>query len=67
MNAKAGAASLAEKPFFSSDLRELTPLDKKNAAALLLELLEKAAKKESLGIASLKENKPAASFLSAVL
>ncbi|CAN7544232.1 bifunctional [glutamine synthetase] adenylyltransferase/[glutamine synthetase]-adenylyl-L-tyrosine phosphorylase [Phyllobacterium sp. LjRoot231] len=67
MNAKAGAASLDEKPFFSSDLRELTPLDEKNAAAFLRDLLENAAKKQSSGIAALKDNKPAARFLSAVL
>jgi glutamate-ammonia-ligase adenylyltransferase len=65
MNAK--AVSVNDKAFFTHALRDLAPLDKKNAEALLHELLKNAAEKECSGIGVLKENKPAAAFLSVVL
>jgi glutamate-ammonia-ligase adenylyltransferase len=64
---RAGAADLEDKPFFSSEMRRLTPLDSENAAALLQELIESAAEKQCSGIGSLNDNKSAAGFLSAVL
>ncbi len=66
MNFKAKAAG-ADGPFFLQTLRALAPLDKKNADALLRELLNSAAEKQCSGIDALRNNKTAASFLSAVL
>ncbi|MEK1890342.1 MAG: bifunctional [glutamine synthetase] adenylyltransferase/[glutamine synthetase]-adenylyl-L-tyrosine phosphorylase, partial [Phyllobacterium sp.] len=66
MSGKSKAAN-ADAPFFSQVLRELAPLDKKNAAALLREFLKTAAEKGSKNCAALNDNKAAAGFLSAVL
>jgi [glutamine synthetase] adenylyltransferase / [glutamine synthetase]-adenylyl-L-tyrosine phosphorylase len=60
-------ATAAEAPFFDGKLRDLTPLDKKQAAAFLQEFLENAREKDCAAIAALKNNKPAAAFLSSVL
>ncbi|WP_027229932.1 bifunctional [glutamine synthetase] adenylyltransferase/[glutamine synthetase]-adenylyl-L-tyrosine phosphorylase [Phyllobacterium sp. UNC302MFCol5.2] len=60
-------AANADAPFFSQVLRELAPLDKKNAAALLREFLAHAAEKGCGFSSALNDNKPAAGFLSAVL
>jgi [glutamine synthetase] adenylyltransferase / [glutamine synthetase]-adenylyl-L-tyrosine phosphorylase len=65
MNAKAVNAD--GKPFFAHDLRDLEPLDKKSAGAFLHDFLRSAAEKECSGVGVLKQNKPAAAFLSAVL
>lgn len=65
MNAKAVNAD--DKPFFAHDLRDLEPLDKKSAEAFLHDFLRSAAEKECSGVGVLKQNKPAAAFLSAVL
>ncbi len=66
MNRKIGATS-ADGPFFAQALRDLTPLDKKNAATLLRELLANAAAKECAGYGTLKENKAVSAFIASVL
>jgi glutamate-ammonia-ligase adenylyltransferase len=65
MNAKAVNAD--DKPFFAHNLRDLEPLDKKSAEAFLHDFLRSAAEKECSCVRVLKQNKPAAAFLSAVL
>lgn len=56
-----------DKPFFAGTLRELPPLEKQNAAALLQEFADSAAGKQPAIADALKQNRPAALFLSAVL
>jgi [glutamine synthetase] adenylyltransferase / [glutamine synthetase]-adenylyl-L-tyrosine phosphorylase len=65
MNAK--AVNAGDKPFFAHNLRDLEPLDKKSAEAFLHDFLRSAAEKECSCVRVLKQNKPAAAFLSAVL
>lgn len=59
--------STAEEPFFDRKLRDLAPLDKKQAAAFLQEFVESADEKACKAAAALKNNKQAAAFLSSVL
>ncbi|EJM98933.1 bifunctional [glutamine synthetase] adenylyltransferase/[glutamine synthetase]-adenylyl-L-tyrosine phosphorylase [Phyllobacterium sp. YR531] len=60
-------SSTGGQPFFDLKLRNLTPLDKKQAAVFLQELLDKATEQECPVGTALKDEKPAAAFISAVL
>lgn len=67
MNVRTRASGLDDTAFFARDLRPLTPLDKKAAAAFLAELAASAAGKECPATAGVKGHGQAAAFLAAVL